>query len=188
VVLKGTNLTVSVSDRQIAPSAPQNISIKAKKMTLREMLSEQLDYSLDQVEYFKKHSKREKVNGVFAVLVRNSELDKMVHTVKEIERSFNAEYQYPYLFLNDAKFTQEFKEKISNLTTAKVEFGLIPKEHWSIPDWINEDKFKTRLSEMGAKKVSYGGSESYRHMCRFNSGFFYKHSLIQKYDYYWRVS
>jgi alpha 1,2-mannosyltransferase len=158
------------------------------RKTLNNALSHQLDYSLDQVEYFKKHSKMEKVNGVFVVLVRNSELDQMVHTVKQIERSFNAEYQYPYLFLNDVEFTEEFKEKISQLTTAKVEFGLIPKEHWSLPDWISPEKFKTRLSEMEAQKVIYGGLESYRHMCRFNSGFFYKHPLIQKYDYYWRVS
>jgi alpha 1,2-mannosyltransferase len=130
----------------------------------------------------------EKVNGVFAVLVRNSELDQMIHSMKQIERSFNAEYQYPYLFLNDVEFTEEFKEKISQMTTAKVEFGLIPKEHWSLPAWISSEKFKTRLSEMRAKRIMYGGSESYRHMCRFNSGFFYKHPLIQKYDYYWRVS
>ena len=24
-------------------------------------------------------------------------------------------------------------------------------------------------------------------MCRFNSGFFYRHKLLQKYRYYWRV-
>jgi mannosyltransferase len=29
--------------------------------------------------------------------------------------------------------------------------------------------------------------ESYHHMCRFYSGFFYKHELLQKYDWYWRV-
>ena len=33
----------------------------------------------------------------------------------------------------------------------------------------------------------YGGMESYHHMCRFYSGFFYKHELLQKYDWYWRV-
>ena len=31
------------------------------------------------------------------------------------------------------------------------------------------------------------GSLSYRNMCRFNSGFFYHHDLLQKYRYYWRV-
>ncbi|ODQ69175.1 hypothetical protein LIPSTDRAFT_108160 [Lipomyces starkeyi NRRL Y-11557] len=29
--------------------------------------------------------------------------------------------------------------------------------------------------------------ESYRRMCRFFSGFFYRHELVTEYDYYWRV-
>ena len=40
---------------------------------------------------------------------------------------------------------------------------------------------------MEAKNIIYGGSLSYRHMCRFNSGFFYKLDVMQKYDFYWRV-
>jgi hypothetical protein len=159
-----------------------------RKKTLPEMLSEELDYSLDQVENFKKRATTEKVNGVFLALVRNTELDPMVHTIKEIERSFNAKYQYPYLFLNDVEFTQEFRDTISQLTTAKVEFGLIPKEHWSVPAWISVYKLKNRLKMMNSMGIPYGGLESYRHMCRFNSGFFYKHPLIQKHDFYWRVS
>jgi alpha 1,2-mannosyltransferase len=83
-------------------------------------------------------------------------------------------------------FTKEFKEGIRNLTDAKVEFGLIPKEHWSVPEWIDQERFKESLQQLD-KAVSYGGLESYRHMCRFNSGFFYKHPMIQKYEYYWRI-
>lgn len=156
--------------------------------SVREMLSQELDYSLDQVEYFKEMNPQvEKVKGVFLALVRNSELNHMVHTIKEIERSFNAKHQYPYLFLNDVAFSDEFISTISALTAAKVEFGLIPKEHWSIPDWIDKSRFKLRLTAMNFMGIPYGGLESYRHMCRFNSGFFYKHDLVQKYDYYWRV-
>jgi len=40
---------------------------------------------------------------------------------------------------------------------------------------------------MVAEKVIYGGSVPYRNMCRFNSGFFYRHELLQNYRYYWRV-
>lgn len=43
------------------------------------------------------------------------------------------------------------------------------------------------MEEMEAKGILYGGSLSYRHMCRFNSGFFYRLDVMQKYDYYWRV-
>lgn len=35
--------------------------------------------------------------------------------------------------------------------------------------------------------VIYGGLESYRHMCRFNSGFFYKQEVLARFDWYWRV-
>lgn len=31
------------------------------------------------------------------------------------------------------------------------------------------------------------GSVSYRNMCRFNSGFFYHHELLQQFKWYWRV-
>lgn len=40
---------------------------------------------------------------------------------------------------------------------------------------------------MVAQNVIYGGSVPYRNMCRFNSGFFYRHPLLMKYRYYWRV-
>ena len=35
--------------------------------------------------------------------------------------------------------------------------------------------------------VLYGGSLSYRFMCRYNSGFFFRHPLALPYKYYWRV-
>lgn len=37
------------------------------------------------------------------------------------------------------------------------------------------------------QRIIYGGSVPYRNMCRFNSGFFFKHELLQPYRYYWRV-
>lgn len=44
---------------------------------------------------------------------------------------------------------------------------------------------------MGCQLSDYAndhpGSLPYRNMCRFNSGFFYRHELMQKYRYYWRV-
>jgi len=37
------------------------------------------------------------------------------------------------------------------------------------------------------KGVIYGDSISYRHMCRFESGFFFQQELMLDYEYYWRV-
>jgi hypothetical protein len=40
---------------------------------------------------------------------------------------------------------------------------------------------------LGAIGVGKGWMISYRHMCRWNSGFFYKHPRLKDFDWYWRV-
>jgi hypothetical protein len=165
-------------------------SIDGNPDALKIILANEAIRSLDEVdivEQYLGHIPKHSTKGVLLGLARNSELQGMIHTVDQIEASFNRFHHYPYLFLNDEPFTDDFKETIKSLTTAKVEFGLIPKEHWSIPDWIDEDRFKEKLVTMKKHGVMYGGLESYRHMCRFNSGFFYKHPMIQKYNFYWRI-
>ncbi len=56
------------------------------------------------------------------------------------------------------------------ITPAQVEFGVIPHDHWFQPDWIDEEKAKKGRDKLVADGIIYGGSVSYRNMCRFNSG------------------
>ncbi|KZT08704.1 glycosyltransferase family 15 protein [Laetiporus sulphureus 93-53] len=128
-----------------------------------------------------------RANATFVLLARNSDLNGMVTSMKQMEDRFNKQYQYPYVFLNEEPFSDEFKSRILALTDAKVEFGLIPRDDWYQPDWIDETKAEAARKEMINNKVIYGGSVPYRNMCRFNSGFFYRHELLQKYRYYWRL-
>ncbi|KAG2112675.1 glycosyl transferase [Suillus discolor] len=107
--------------------------------------------------------------------------------MKQLEDRFNRKFQYPYVFLNDEPFMQSFKHHIWALTNATVEFGLIPSDHWHQPSWIDEERASKSRDDMIKNDVIYRGSVSYRNMCRFNSGFFYRHELLQKYRYYWRV-
>ncbi|CAG8702527.1 10565_t:CDS:2, partial [Acaulospora morrowiae] len=128
-----------------------------------------------------------KVKAAFVVLIRNSDLQDFRVSMRQLEDRFNRKYNYPYVFLNDEPFTEEFKKFTSAITKAKTEYGVIPKEHWSVPNWIDMDHAKSSMEKMREEHVIYGGSLSYRHMCRFESGFFYRHHLLDKYDYYWRV-
>ncbi|KAF0483981.1 glycosyltransferase family 15 protein [Gigaspora margarita] len=128
-----------------------------------------------------------RVNAVIIVLVRNKELHELRETMRYFEDRWNKKYNYPYVFLNDEEFTQEFKILTKQMTHSETYYGLIPKEMWDYPPWINQTKAAEIRKEMEDQKIIYGGSESYRHMCRFNSGFFFRHELIQKYDYYWRL-
>ncbi|KAI1333543.1 alpha-1,2 mannosyltransferase KTR1 [Xylariaceae sp. FL0016] len=128
-----------------------------------------------------------RANAAFVVLARNKELDGVIQSVKSIERHFNRWYHYPYVFLNDGEFNQTFKDIIRNYTSAPVEFGRVGPEMWGFPDWIDPKVAKEGIAKQGDAAVMYGGLESYHAMCRFYSGFFYKHPLLAKYEWYWRL-
>ena len=128
-----------------------------------------------------------RANAAFVVLARNKELDGVIESLKSVERHFNRWFNYPYVFLNDGDFNSTFKETVLNYTNSRVEFGKIGPEHWGFPDWVDSNVAKEGIAKQGDQAIMYGGMESYHHMCRFYSGFFYKHPLLQKYEWYWRV-
>ncbi|KAI5920476.1 alpha-1,2 mannosyltransferase KTR1 [Camillea tinctor] len=128
-----------------------------------------------------------RANGAFVVLARNKELEGVIQSVKSIERHFNRWYHYPYVFLNDGEFNQTFKDVVRNYTSGEVEFGKVGPDMWGYPDWIDPKVAKEGIAKQGDAAVMYGGLESYHAMCRFYSGFFYKHPLLAKYEWYWRL-
>ncbi|KAG7194344.1 Glycolipid 2-alpha-mannosyltransferase 1 [Scheffersomyces spartinae] len=129
----------------------------------------------------------ERVKATFVTLARNSDLDELLGSIRSIEDRFNHRYHYDWVFLNDQPFSEEFKSTVSALVSGTTKFGLIPQEHWSYPSWIDQEKAAASRQKMIEKKVIYGGSEPYRHMCRFESGFFWRQEVLAEYDYYWRV-
>lgn len=85
---------------------------------------------------------------------------------RDMEATFNYKYNYPWIFLNEEPFTEEFINLTTSMTKAKVSYGLVGEEHWSYPSWIDQNLAKKKMQQMEAEGVIYGGSESYRHMCR----------------------
>ena len=47
--------------------------------------------------------------------------------------------------------------KVIKLTNSKVEFGLVPTEHWNQPQWINETKPSLARQRLLKDGVPYGG-------------------------------
>lgn len=128
----------------------------------------------------------QRMNATFVTLTRNSDLWELVKSIRSVEDRFNRKHGYDWVFLNDVPFDEEFKNVTSSLTSGKTYYGLVPKEHWSYPDWIDQRRAAQTRRET-ATRYMYGDSESYRHMCRFFSGFFFRHELLERYEYYWRV-
>ncbi|TFK24829.1 glycosyl transferase [Coprinopsis marcescibilis] len=135
------------------------------------------------------HPPVQRENATLLMLCRNEDLAGVLYSVQQVEDRFNRNYHYPWIFFNDVPFHEQFKTRVTEALGkgADVTFALIPPEMWNQPDWIDEKKAKASRQKMVADDVPYGGSVSYRNMCRFNSGFFYRHELLQDYRYYWRV-
>ncbi|CAH00076.1 mannosyltransferase KTR3 [Kluyveromyces lactis] len=120
-------------------------------------------------------------------LARNKDLWHLVTSVRDVEDRFNKNYHYDWVFLNDEPFNEEFKSVMTAMVSGTAKFGVIPKEHWSFPDWIDQDKAAEVRKQMKEDGIIYGDSVSYRHMCRYESGFFWRHELLDEYEWYWRV-
>ena len=120
-----------------------------------------------------------KANAVLLMLCRNEEVDGVVKSIRELEDRFNHEYHYPWVLLNEVEFTEDFKRcvnsvtfcwvrltffayplsrRVSTVTYSKVEFGLIPHDHWYQPDWIDEERASKARKQMEEKNVIYGGA------------------------------
>lgn len=126
-------------------------------------------------------------NATFVTLARNGDIWEISRSIRQVEDRFNRKFNYDWVFLNDEEFNEDFKAVTSALVSGKTHYGLIPKEHWSFPDFIDQDKAKKVREDMAERKIIYGDSISYRHMCRYESGFFFRHPLMLNYEWYWRV-
>nr|GAT53563.1 glycosyltransferase family 15 protein [Mycena chlorophos] len=146
-------------------------------------------------EYYTNHlinsslhiASRGRANATFVILARNSDLENTVRSIRRIEDRFNTRHHYPFVLLNDEPFTEEFKRRVSAVVSGQIMYGQVPREHWEQPAWIDEDLATKGRDALVADNVIYGGSVSYRNMCRFNSGFFFKHPLMEQFRWYWRI-
>lgn len=132
--------------------------------------------------------KQDLENATFVVLCRDLDVYELLQTMQTVQDRFNNLFGYDWVILNDQDFGVEFITLVANfLMQGTVKFGRVPKDHWSYPSWIDLDLAQRQREIMDDKGVYNGGSESYRHMCRFFLGFFYKHPLLLGYQYYWRI-
>ena len=58
------------------------------------------------------HAPVARANATFVILARNSDLEGTIQSVRQVEERFNRRFNYPYVFLNEVEFTEEFKEYV----------------------------------------------------------------------------
>ena len=64
-----------------------------------------------------------RINATLLALVRNEEVDGMVSSMRDLERTWNRKINYPWTFFNDVEFSDEFMRRVKAETKAKVNFG-----------------------------------------------------------------
>lgn len=159
--------------------------------TYNEVMNQEIslpkDFDIESIRPPQNINEYQHANATISSLVRESELVGLCKTIKLFEARFNHKFQYPYTIMNDQPFLDGFKKAILALTDAPVEFVLIPPELWSKPSWVDEKKEKEGQAYLYNLGIPYARTDSYRSMCRFYSGKFYKVPEMLKYKYYWRI-
>lgn len=74
-----------------------------------------------------------RINATLLALVRNSELDDMITSMRDLERTWNRKFNYPWTFFNDIPFDEEFKRRTQLETKAKCHYGSTIS-HFLLPD------------------------------------------------------
>ena len=49
-----------------------------------------------------------RANAVIVMLARNTEINEVADSMRQLEDRFNGEYGYPWVFLNDEPFSEDF--------------------------------------------------------------------------------
>ena len=132
--------------------------------------------------------KKGNVNACILVLARHRDLKLLKETIIELEARFNHKYNYPYvILLSEMAIVPKWKWYLRYCTQSTIDFGLVDQEHWSTPEWIDTSRLSNLTANQSAKNIMKSNRLSYHHMCRFYSGFFFRHELTLKYDYYLRL-
>jgi alpha 1,2-mannosyltransferase len=78
-------------------------------------------------------------NAVILFLARNSDLEGVISSVRQLEDRFNRNYHYPWVFLNDEPFTEEFQRYSLPVRSLKLTltyelgaFAFCPMRKWNL--------------------------------------------------------
>ncbi len=74
-------------------------------------------------DYGADNPKSPRINATLLSLVRNNELGGMIQSMRDLEKTWNSKFNYPWTFFNDEPFTEEFKRKTQAETKAKCTYG-----------------------------------------------------------------
>ena len=117
------------------------------------------------------------------MLTSDREMDAALRVVGQVEGRFNRNYNYPWIFLNDRPFSQEFQRcervlffqsgvvlqsltlcslpstnsRMSSIVSGPVHFAKIPDELWNHPPSVNWTMALERMEQMENDGIAKSG-------------------------------
>ncbi|KAJ2123168.1 hypothetical protein IW147_002861 [Coemansia sp. RSA 720] len=113
-------------------------------------------------------------SACFLFITRTMSLTKVRRTMFDIEQRFNSRYHYPYVFLSERQFSDEFQLNVRNIASSPVTFALI--NNWSAPRNDNS-------THAGSNSKALG----FRNMVRYWAHPFATHPALATYTRVWRL-
>lgn len=187
------------TDDQLVPIVPfvwpENQPLEDTVRNLENYLEKHVSIAQDSLTPLEVHidktarcQQRSLENATFLVLCRNDELYALLETVQSINDRYNYQFCHDWVFLNDEPFDEFFMIGVAlALSGGNISFGQVPSDQWGSPPWIDHDVVAKNEQALLAKNVYKADNTSYKNMCRYFLGFFYKHPLLSPYKYYWRL-
>lgn len=156
-----------------------------------------------------------KANGVLVmVITSDEEVQDARETIRHIEDRFNRGRHYPWVILSPQPLSDRTQTLLQHIPSASrlittnhnnveegveegegdggitaaaaITFGLIPREQWKFPRWI--EALKVRNGDFSRLKLGLNAtSVTVRQRRRFMSGFLAQHELLDGYEFFWRV-
>ncbi|KAJ7579793.1 nucleotide-diphospho-sugar transferase [Mycena floridula] len=193
--LVGIILMVAFVSWMLPPPQLSNISISLPKLPQLKfpisILPDDENQNLDEsppIEYYAMNSSHPK--AVIFMLLPPSRVQQAIKALQNVEGRFNrCIRESPDAVLRNNIFKvegeqEEFLEvdrkRIEWITEGRATFAAIPHSQWDVPGTLDPDLVGASVNEIGF-------SRGYRAMCRFYSGFFWKHPALASYDWFWRL-
>jgi alpha 1,2-mannosyltransferase len=162
-----------------------NINHSMKSTKLNDILNKRIAPEFELKKYFAKKAKKAeatKANACIMTFVDSDKLEQWLKTMIELENKFNKKFKYSYLIFTESDLSLEKKTTISILTESNVEYAVIPEQFWRFPKHI-----QTRKVKKSFKNIITRSKLNSMYKSRYFSGYFFRHELAIKYDYYWFI-
>lgn len=129
-----------------------------------------------------------------SLITERDSMTQILQSIDEVQVKFNKNFAYPWVFISQGELDGMKQEMIRQAITdsmngdpelINIKFAEIPADEWVYPEWIDENKAAESLISLA--NVPDGDSRAVRYQARYFAGFFWRHPVLDEFDWYWRV-